>query len=366
QRGRLGAAVGGGEADEDVVRPGLGVLGDDVEITAGVEHRGVQQLELRLELAAPPVLPDQPVVGEGGLGGLVEGLGVGGRRRGVEVEVTLLDVLAVVALRPGQPEEAFLEDAVAAVPQRQGEAQPALAVADAEQAVLAPAVGPAAGVVVREIVPGVAGGGIVLTHRPPLAFGQVRAPAFPVGLPLVCLLQAGLFGGHGCLRRAISCFKVGELGAGSVAVTPETSVEPLAQVETRNSPGCLRRTWQLLLTVNPFCGYLILPARESRRLRHGDRSAGTGYEFRSAAAGKSRRQGHARQANRDVGVVRGGLPGPGVLPLVREPLPQLPPREHELLPALLRAVLPGPDLGLAVCAVLPAGGPGPGGELVQP
>ena len=71
----------------------------------------------------------------------------------VEVEVALLHVLAVVALGAGQAEEPLLEDRVAAVPEGQGEAEPALAVGDAQQAVLAPAVGAAAGVVVREVVP---------------------------------------------------------------------------------------------------------------------------------------------------------------------------------------------------------------------
>ena len=78
------------------------------------------------------------------------------RRRGVEVEIALLDVLAVVALGVGQAEEPLLEDGVAAVPQRQGEAQAALAVGDAQQAVLAPAVGAAAGVLVGEVVPALA------------------------------------------------------------------------------------------------------------------------------------------------------------------------------------------------------------------
>src|SRR5262249_28518813 len=107
----------------------------------------------------------------------------GGGRGGVEVVVALLDVLAVVALRPGQAEGALLEDGVIAVPQGGGEAQPALAVGDAEQAVLAPAVGAGVGVLEREVPPAGAGGGVVLADGGPLAGGQVRPPPGPVPHP---------------------------------------------------------------------------------------------------------------------------------------------------------------------------------------
>ena len=83
----------------------------------------------------------------------------------------------MVALGAGQAEQPLLEDRVAPVPQREREAQPALAVADAEQAVLAPAVGAAARVVVREVVPAVAVGRVVLAHRAPLPLGRGTAPS---------------------------------------------------------------------------------------------------------------------------------------------------------------------------------------------
>ena len=76
----------------------LGVLDDDVEVAVLVEDAGVEQLELGALAAAAAVLLDQPAVGKLGLRILVEELHVGVRRRVVEVEVVLLDVLAVVAL----------------------------------------------------------------------------------------------------------------------------------------------------------------------------------------------------------------------------------------------------------------------------
>ena len=66
----------------------------------------------------------------------------------VEVEVVLLHVLAVVALAVGQAEQPLLEDRILAVPQRQREAEQLLVVADAGEAVLAPAVGARARLVV--------------------------------------------------------------------------------------------------------------------------------------------------------------------------------------------------------------------------
>jgi len=41
-------------------------------------------------------------------------------RRGVQVEIILFDVLAVIPLRASEPEDAFLEDRILAVPKRQG------------------------------------------------------------------------------------------------------------------------------------------------------------------------------------------------------------------------------------------------------
>ena len=60
----------------------------------------------------------------------------------VDVEVILLDILAVIPLAVGEAEEAFLEDGIALVPQRKGKTQALLVVGDPTQTVLAPAVGP--------------------------------------------------------------------------------------------------------------------------------------------------------------------------------------------------------------------------------
>ena len=70
----------------------------------------------------------------------VEILHVGVRRRGVEIEVILLDVFAVVALVARQAEQPLLQNRVAAIPEGQCKADELMAIGDAADAILAPAV----------------------------------------------------------------------------------------------------------------------------------------------------------------------------------------------------------------------------------
>src|ERR1035438_6029581 len=117
--------------------------------------------------------------------------------RGVEVEVALFHVLPVIPLRAGETEEALLQHRVFAVPKRQREAEPALAIGDAEQPVLAPTIGAAAGMVVREVIPDRAVRRIILPHGGPLALGEIRAPAFPILFSRGVLRQAPDLSTHG-------------------------------------------------------------------------------------------------------------------------------------------------------------------------
>jgi len=112
---------------------------------------------------------------------------VGGK--GVEIEIGILHVLAVVALGIGQAKEAFLKDRVEAVPKRGRETETAFAVGEAEQAVLAPAIRAAAGVIVREIIPAVAIRGIIFADGAPLPLREVGTPAFPVFDPTAVLIE---------------------------------------------------------------------------------------------------------------------------------------------------------------------------------
>src|SRR5262249_14298088 len=71
-----------------------------------------------------------------------------------------------------------------------------MVVGDAGQAVLAPAVGARTGLVVAEVVPGVAPLAVVLPHGPPLTLTEVGPPLLPGDFLNACLLEADVFGDH--------------------------------------------------------------------------------------------------------------------------------------------------------------------------
>src|SRR5438094_2245483 len=113
-------------------------------------------------LLVPSCLPSHPAPAMVGMHHARGHVGVG--RRAVEIEVVFLDVLAVIALAVGEAEQALLHDGIDAVPEGQREAEPLLIVGDPGQAVLAPAVRARAGLIVAEVVPGVAALAVVLAH----------------------------------------------------------------------------------------------------------------------------------------------------------------------------------------------------------
>ena len=188
QFSRVRPPVGCRDPHEDVFRTGFGVLHEDVEVAVVIEDAGVEQFILHLVAGAAAVRLHQVGVGIGRLRVLVEVLHVRVGRRAVEVEVVLLHVLAVVALAVGEPEEPLLEDRILAVPQGQREAEALFVIGNAGDAVLAPAVGARAGLIVGEEVPGVAVLAVVLAHGAPLPFAQVGPPLLPGDL-----LLAGFF-----------------------------------------------------------------------------------------------------------------------------------------------------------------------------
>ena len=168
-----------GHAHQDVFRRILGVFHEHVEVTVIVKNARVEQFKFRFTFAARRAFCNQPVVGKGALRILVEHLQVGMRRRGVEVVIKLLHVFAVIAFGIGKAEETFLQNWILAVPHGERETEPLQAVAEAGNAILAPAVGAAARVVVRKIFPCRAAGRIILADSSPLAFGKIRPKKLP-------------------------------------------------------------------------------------------------------------------------------------------------------------------------------------------
>src|SRR5688572_8414241 len=196
-------ARGDGDPDQDVFGVGFGVFDAHVVVRIAVEHAGIGELELALVLAAAPVLFHEPSVRVLALRILVEPTEVRGRRRGIDVVVELLHVLAVVALGTREPEQPLFQDRIPVVPERDRKADPRLAVAEAEQTIFTPTIGAAARVVVREVVPAVAVLRVVLAHGAPLALREVGAPALPVLLAAGVLSEAAALGVFGVVSHAL-------------------------------------------------------------------------------------------------------------------------------------------------------------------
>src|SRR5262249_27111969 len=170
-------------------------LDEHVPVAAVVEEARVDQLEFRVESRAPAALVDQSLVRILGVWILVEVLHVAVSRRVVEVVVVLLDVLAVVALAAAQAEQPLLEKRISPGPEREREGEITMTIRDAAEAILVPSVGLRAGVIVREILPGVATGAVVLAHGAPGTLGQERPPPIPVAGLLPVLAESGAFPG---------------------------------------------------------------------------------------------------------------------------------------------------------------------------
>ena len=179
QGGSVGAAVGHLDAKQNIGGIGLGVLDEDVEIAVLGKDACIQEFVLHLRAIALATPLHEIIVGISSLRILVEIFHVRMRRRTIQIEVVLLDILAVVALDVGQAKEPLLEDRVLAIPQRERPAEALLLVGDAGDAVLAPLVGTGARLVVGEVAPRVAVVAVILAHRAPLAFAQVGSPQLP-------------------------------------------------------------------------------------------------------------------------------------------------------------------------------------------
>ncbi len=150
-RRRFRSAIDDRDPHQQIFGIGFRVFDEDVEVAIAVEHAGVDQLELRIAAAAAPILLDERGVGEFRVRILVEHPHERVGRRRVEVEVVLLDVLAVVALVAREAEHPLLQDRIASIPQREREAHLLMTIADARDAVLIPPVRPRSRMIVRQI-----------------------------------------------------------------------------------------------------------------------------------------------------------------------------------------------------------------------
>ena len=152
-----------------------------VEISVIIEHAGIDQFVLWIGPAALVIRGNKIVVWKRVLRVFVEAFHVGVGGSGVEVEVVLLHVLAVVALAVGQAKQPFLEDRVLAIPQGNGEALALLVIAETGNTILTPMIGTRSCMIVGEVVPGVAIRAVIFADSSPLALAEVWSPPFPAG-----------------------------------------------------------------------------------------------------------------------------------------------------------------------------------------
>ena len=200
--GWLSGHVGDADADQDVVDAGFGVFYVHLKVAPGLEVVAQNVLELGfLGRVAVAVLLGDPVERIGGMRIQVSHSVVAVGGRGVLVEIEFFHVLSVVAhAAAGQAPKSLLEDEVFAIPQAEAQTEALLIVAESGQPVFVPAVGAHAGVLVREEVPRVAIGRVVLGHGTPRSLRNVRTPPAP-GLSLGNGIESVLFlGGHGGLH----------------------------------------------------------------------------------------------------------------------------------------------------------------------
>lgn len=115
------------------------------------------------------------------------------RRRVIQVKMRLLDTLTVVSLRIAQAKEPLLEEIILLVPEGKCHVLNTMRIRDTGNAVLTPAIGSGASLVVREMRPGVAVRRVVLSDGCPLPLSNVGTPFLPVLGPLTVFFQALLF-----------------------------------------------------------------------------------------------------------------------------------------------------------------------------
>src|SRR5271170_1637269 len=188
QCGRLRPTIGYAYLDEEVFRRLLRILHKDVEVAIFVEDSGIQQFILHVATITSLVRLDQFVIRKRSLGILVQILHVGVGGRAVEVKVVFFDVLAVVGLAVRKTERTFLKDWIFAIPQGHAKAQQLLVIADAGKTILAPVIRARSGLVMGEVVPGIAVLAVIFSNRTPLPFAEIGSPFSPRRLRRTCCL----------------------------------------------------------------------------------------------------------------------------------------------------------------------------------
>ena len=182
--------------DQNIFDARFCVFGNNVEISVFVERARFEEFVLVVVLSPPAVFFYQLAVGEFALRIFVQALHIRVGRRGIEIEVVLLDVFAVIAFVAGEAEQPFLQNWIFAIPHRQGKTNKLAAVGNPHDSVFAPTIRSRTRVVMRKEIPGCAVLAVIFTHGAPLALGKIGTPTPPVRLSIPRFFQAFFFGVH--------------------------------------------------------------------------------------------------------------------------------------------------------------------------
>src|SRR4051812_34520167 len=145
----IGASIDHFHTDQHIVGSGFGILNNHIEITIVIENASVDELELQCIFSPLTVFCHELVVGKLGLGILVQKLHVRMARRRIEIEIILLDVLAVIPFVSRQSEETLLENGVFAVPEGKRKTYVLMSVGNPAEPVFSPAIRTAPCLIVR-------------------------------------------------------------------------------------------------------------------------------------------------------------------------------------------------------------------------
>src|SRR5277367_2310184 len=184
------AAIPGGNANQDIFEIGFGVLHKNIEITVLREDSSVNQLIFGVLTGPFAVFNQQLLVRKFPLRIFVQIFQIRTGWRRIEVVVILFYILAVIPFPIAQTEKALFEDRIFLIPHGERKTDVLMAIAETGNSIFAPAIGPGAGVIVREIIPGIAIRAVIFADGPPLAFGEVRSPTLPVDGPISARLES--------------------------------------------------------------------------------------------------------------------------------------------------------------------------------
>src|SRR5271156_4370356 len=188
QAGRIGSAIPGGNANQNILEIRFGILHENVEVTVVPKDSGIDQLVLGVFAGSLAVFNQKLLVWKFALWVFVHIFQVRAGRRSIKVVVILFYILAVIPFPVVKPKKALFEDRIFLIPHGQRKTDVLVTVAETGDAVFAPAVGPGTGVIVRQIVPGIAIRAVIFADGAPLAFGEIGSPT----LPMDCSISARL------------------------------------------------------------------------------------------------------------------------------------------------------------------------------